>query len=166
MYSLRLWSVRHARGLKSLYYLLEGLFVRFDGLFRALGYQRLERPVALVEKTIKGALFDCRMCGQCVLSSTGMSCPMNCPKQLRNGPCGGVRDNGNCEVKPDMKCVWVQAYQGSERMPGGVAAMTQVQFAVDQRLQGQSSWLRVVRERAAAATPAAPGAEAPKGTRP
>jgi len=162
MYSLRLWSVRHARGLNSLYYLLEGLFVRFDGLFRALGYQRLERPVALVEKTIKGALFDCRMCGQCVLSSTGMSCP----KQLRNGPCGGVRDNGNCEVKPDMKCVWVQAYQGSERMPGGVAAMTQVQFAVDQRLQGQSSWLRVVRERAAAATPAAPGAEAPKGTRP
>nr|WP_245947992.1 methylenetetrahydrofolate reductase C-terminal domain-containing protein [Halomonas montanilacus] len=29
------------------------------------------------------------MCGQCILSSTGMSCPMNCPKSLRNGPCGG-----------------------------------------------------------------------------
>jgi hypothetical protein len=88
------------------------------------------------------------MCGQCVLSSTGMSCPMNCPKALRNGPCGGVRDNGNCEVKPDMKCVWVQAFRGSERIPGGVAAMAEVQFAVDQRLQGRSSWLRVAREKA------------------
>jgi hypothetical protein len=167
MYSLRLWSVRHARGLNSLYYLLEGLFVRCDRLFSALGYERLERPVVLVEKTIKGALFDCRMCGQCVLSSTGMSCPMNCPKQLRNGPCGGVRDNGNCEVKPDMKCVWVQAYLGSARIPGGVDAMREVQFAVDQRQQGKSSWLRVVRERAEAARPApAAAAAAPKVAKP
>ncbi len=74
--------------------------MRMHGLFRALGYERIERPVAAVEKAVKGVLFDCRMCGQCVLSSTGMSCPMNCPKTLRNGPCGGVRDNGNCEVKP------------------------------------------------------------------
>jgi hypothetical protein len=65
---------------------------------------------------------------------------------LRNGPCGGVRDDGTCEVKPDMKCVWVEAYRGSERIPGGVAAMTNVQHAVDQRLAGRSSWLRVVRE--------------------
>ena len=80
--------------------------------------QRLERPVAAVERGVKGLLFDCRMCGQCVLSSTGMSCPMNCPKQLRNGPCGGVRANGNCEVKPEMRCVWVEAWRGAERMPG------------------------------------------------
>ena len=26
------------------------------------------------------------MCGQCVLHSTGMTCPMTCPKTLRNGP--------------------------------------------------------------------------------
>ena len=76
-----------------------------------------------------------------------MSCPMNCPKTLRNGPCGGVRANGNCEVKPDMKCVWVEAYRGSVRIPGGVEAMSRVQFAVDQRGQGRSSWLRVVREK-------------------
>ena len=58
-------------------------------LFARIGWDRLERPVAGVEKLVKGALFDCRMCGQCALSSTGMSCPMNCPKGLRNGPCGG-----------------------------------------------------------------------------
>jgi hypothetical protein len=57
-----------------------------------------------------------------------------------------VRDDGTCEVKPDMKCVWVEAYRGSERIPGGVAAMRKVQLAVDQRLAGRSSWLRVVRE--------------------
>jgi hypothetical protein len=100
-----------------------------------------------VEKAVKGLLFDCRMCGQCVLSSTGMSCPMNCPKTLRNGPCGGVRSDECCEVKPDMKCVWVEAYRGSKRIAGGIEAMSTIQFAVDHRQQGRSSWLRVVRER-------------------
>jgi hypothetical protein len=87
------------------------------------------------------------MCGQCVLSSTGMSCPMNCPKNLRNGPCGGVRANGHCEVLPQMRCVWVEAVTGSGRIAGGRDAMRDVQHAVDRRLQGRSSWLRVVRER-------------------
>jgi hypothetical protein len=147
MHAARAWSVRHARGLNAFYQKFESLLMRLHGLFEALGYERIERPVANIEKVVKGLLFDCRMCGQCVLSSTGMSCPMNCPKTLRNGPCGGVRANGNCEVKPDMKCVWVEAYRGSERIPGGVEAMTKMQFAVDRRLQGRSSWLRVVREK-------------------
>jgi hypothetical protein len=114
-------------------------------VWKLLGYQRLERPVAAIERSVKGFLFDCKMCGQCVLSSTGMSCPMNCPKNLRNGPCGGVRANGHCEVKPDMKCVWVQAVAGSQRIPGGPEALAKVQTPVDRRLQGRSSWLRVVR---------------------
>ena len=38
--------------------------------------------------------------------------------------CGGVRADGNCEVKPDMRCVWVEAYHGSERIAGGVESMT------------------------------------------
>jgi hypothetical protein len=147
MYSVRLWSVRHARGLNAFYKGFEAVLVRLHPVFRALGYARIERPVAAVERSVKGLLFDCRMCGQCVLSSTGMSCPMNCPKNLRNGPCGGVRDNGNCEVKPEMRCVWVEAYRGSQRIPEGIAAMSNVQFAVDQRNQGRSSWLRVAREK-------------------
>jgi hypothetical protein len=147
MYAVRQWSVRHARGMNAFYRNFEALLLRLHPMFRAIGYERLERPVAAVEKVIKKTLFDCRMCGQCVLSSTGMSCPMNCPKTLRNGPCGGVRADGNCEVKPEMKCVWVEAYKGSERIPNGVAAMREVQFAVDQRQQGKSSWLRVVRDK-------------------
>ena len=153
MYAVRLWSVRHARGLNAFYRAFEGALVRLAPVFRAIGYERLERPVALVERSVKGLLFDCRMCGQCILSSTGMSCPMNCPKNLRNGPCGGVRANGNCEVKPEMKCVWRLAVEGSAKIPTGAEAIRQVQFAVDRRLTGKSSWLRVVRERTEAKAP-------------
>jgi hypothetical protein len=125
----------------------EAVLVALHPLWKLIGYQRLERPVAAVERGVKGLLFDCRMCGQCILSSTGMSCPMNCPKNLRNGPCGGVRADGHCEVHPEMKCVWLEAVIGSERIPGGREALGQVQVAVDRRLQGKSSWLRVVRQR-------------------
>jgi hypothetical protein len=148
MYSVRLWSVRHARGLDTFYRGFERALTALDPLFKRIGYQRLERPVAALERSVKGLLFDCRMCGQCILSSTGMSCPMNCPKSLRNGPCGGVRANGNCEVRPDMKCVWYLAVAGSARIPGGADALRRVQHAVDRRLTGHSSWLRVARERA------------------
>ena len=148
MYSVRLWSVRHARGLNSFYRGFERALTALHPLFERVGYQRLERPVAALERSVKGLMFDCRMCGQCILSSTGMSCPMNCPKSLRNGPCGGVRANGNCEVRPDMKCVWYLAVAGSARIPGGPEALSHVQHPVDRRLTGRSSWLRVARERA------------------
>ncbi len=139
--------MRHARGLSTLYRAVETVLVALHPLFRWIGYQRMERPMARVERSVKGFLFDCRMCGQCILSSTGMSCPMNCPKNLRNGPCGGVRANGHCEVRPEMKCVWVQAVAGAARIPGGARALQEVQPAVDRRLQGRSSWLRAVRQR-------------------
>lgn len=145
MMSVRLWSVRHARGLELLYRSLEAFFLRLEPLARRIGYDRLERPVAAVERQVKGLLFDCRMCGQCALSSTGMSCPMNCPKTLRNGPCGGIRANGNCEVRPEMPCVWALAWEGSQRMRGGDAIHV-VQFAIDHRRFGRSSWLAVMRE--------------------
>ena len=147
MYAVRRWSVRHARGLEIFYKGFERMMVALHPLWKAIGYQRLERPVAVVEKAVKGLLFDCQMCGQCALSSTGMSCSMNCPKTIRNGPCGGVRANGHCEVKPEMRCVWVEAFEGSQRMQAGREAIKVVQFAVDGRLKGSSSWLRVAREK-------------------
>ncbi|HYL03506.1 MAG TPA: methylenetetrahydrofolate reductase C-terminal domain-containing protein [Steroidobacteraceae bacterium] len=147
MYAVRAWSVRHARGMNAFYRLFEALLIALDPLWKLIGYRRLERPVALLERSVKGLLFDCRMCGQCILSATGMSCPMNCPKNLRNGPCGGVRADGHCEVRPEMRCVWVEAVLGAGRIPGGIEALRGVQAAVDRRLQGRSSWLRVVRQR-------------------
>ena len=148
MYTLRKWSVRNARLLELTYELVERVLLVCAPLLNRLGHSTLEKPVAAVEKVIKGALFDCQMCGQCVLSSTGMSCPMNCPKSIRNGPCGGVRADGYCEVKPEMRCVWVEGWQGTQHMNKG-GDISIVQFAIDHRLQGKSSWLRVVREKTA-----------------
>lgn len=145
MYKVRRWVVRHSRIFETLYRNFEPILVKLHPLWRRLGYARVEAPMRAVEKSVKGLLFDCQMCGQCVLSSTGMSCPMNCPKNLRNGPCGGVRSNGHCEVKPEMKCVWVEAWAGSRNMQAGERIQV-VQQPVDFRLKGTSSWLSVVRK--------------------
>jgi hypothetical protein len=155
-YTIRLWSVRHARFLERIYAAFSRVFLFLHPVWTAIGYSRAEVPVKFVERRVKGLLFDCRMCGQCILSSTGMSCPMNCPKRLRNGPCGGVRANGNCEVEPDMPCVWVQAWQGSQQMQGGEAILN-VQKPVNYALRETSAWLR-------ATSQAAAEAEAPKPT--
>jgi hypothetical protein len=156
MYAVRLWSVRHARLMERFYRMFEPALVMLGPVVARIGYGRLEKPVVAVERRVKGFLFDCQMCGQCVLSSTGMSCPMNCPKNLRNGPCGGVRADGNCEVKPEMKCVWVAAWEGAQRMSTGMVIVDR-QKAVDCSLKGTSSWLRVVREKTAPAKAAQPG---------
>ena len=147
-YTIRFWSVRHSRFLERVYAAFSRVFLFLHPVWSFVGYRRAEAPVKFVERRVKGLLFDCRMCGQCILSSTGMSCPMNCPKRLRNGPCGGVRANGNCEVEPDMPCVWVQAWEGSRRMQGGDAILA-VQKPVDHSLRETSAWLRATAEAAA-----------------
>src|SRR5258708_33804052 len=114
---MRRWSVRHARGLEAVYRVLERVFVALDPLWRRLGYQRIEAPVALLERVVKGFLFDCQMCGQCALSATGMSCSMTCPKNLRNGPCGGVAPSGKWEADPGGPCAGAPGFQGHRRMP-------------------------------------------------
>src|SRR5262249_7597323 len=139
---------------------LESSLLMLAPMLKKIGYARLEKPVAAVERTVKGFLFDCQMCGQCALSSTGMSCSMNCPKNLRNGPCGGVRENGHSEVKPEMKGVWVQAWEGSPHMAKGPAILD-VQKPVDNRLKGHSSWLKVVRDKTEPPPPP-PGKAPPK----
>jgi hypothetical protein len=147
-YTIRLWSVRHSRFLERLYTTFADLFLKLHPFWNWVGYGRAEAPVKFVEKRVKGLLFDCRMCGQCILSSTGMSCPMNCPKRLRNGPCGGVRADGTCEVEPNMPCVWVQAWAGSQQMKASDAILA-VQKPVDYSLRETSAWLRVTAEEAA-----------------
>jgi len=151
-YTMRLWSVRHSRFLEWFYARFADFFLLLHPVWNGIGYRRAEKPVKFVEKRVKGLMFDCRMCGQCILSSTGMSCPMNCPKQLRNGPCGGVRANGNCEVEPDMPCVWVKAWEGSRNMKKGDAILA-VQKPVDQSLRETSAWLRATAEAAARRQP-------------
>ena len=100
-----------------------------------------ERLLIPAEELSKGAIFNCRMCGQCVLHSTGMTCPMTCPKEMRNGPCGGVRLNGQCEVIPEMPCIWTQAWERSKRMPAYGGEILQVLPPLDRGLAGTSAWV-------------------------
>jgi len=76
---------------------------------------RFERFVSsamlTAENVVKIPLFRCQRCGECILSHTAFICSQRCPKRLRNGPCGGTRENGNCEVYPDRKCVWYRIYK-------------------------------------------------------
>ena len=67
------------------------------------------------ERALKGALWGCRMCGNCLLQETAFICPMECPKGLRNGPCGGSTPE-SCYVDPTRPCVWFKIYQRAEKM--------------------------------------------------
>jgi methylenetetrahydrofolate reductase (NADPH) len=64
-----------------------------------------------VERLTKSSLYACKDCGDCALFDTAYLCPVSqCPKDQRNGPCGGSYE-GWCEVYPGEKqCVWVRAY--------------------------------------------------------
>lgn len=69
---------------------------------------------------------------------------MNCPKALRNGPCGGVRPDGGCEIYPEMTCVWVRAWEGIQQMQAEDTIL-QVQAPIDHRRKGASAWLALLR---------------------
>lgn len=147
-YTVRRWCVRHAAFLEIFYNAFAHALLKLHWLWNFIGYSRVERPIVAVEKAVKGFMFDCRMCGQCMLSDSGMSCPMNCPKGLRNGPCGGVRANGHCEVEPDMPCVWVEAWKGSQTMRAKDNIL-QIQRPLNFSYSGSSAWLRVTARKAA-----------------
>lgn len=98
-----------------------------------------------IEAVIKKPLFGCQECGQCLLHENGFVCPMRCPKNLRNGPCGGVRANGHCEVFPDRWCVWYRAYYQSQKLPIFREHMYETHRPVNWQLyQSSSSWINML----------------------
>ncbi|HAY40802.1 MAG TPA: hypothetical protein DCX64_00880 [Gammaproteobacteria bacterium] len=145
MYKARLFASKHARGYEITYNFLSPIIIKTLKAIQVISKSRLDVPITWLEKQIKGFLFDCQMCGNCILSSTGMTCPMNCPKTLRNGPCGGVLNNGNCEVNPEMQCVWVNAWRGSRKMKNSIE-IQQIQFAVNHEKRGSSAWISLAKE--------------------
>jgi methylenetetrahydrofolate reductase (NADPH) len=70
-----------------------------------------EKPYHFIEHITKTMLYDCKDCGDCALPDLAYVCPMSqCPKNIRNGACGGSYD-GWCEVYPGKKkCAYVRAY--------------------------------------------------------
>jgi hypothetical protein len=100
----------------------------------------LYKAFTWMEQKTKSSLFGCRMCAQCALPTTAYACPQSCPKQLRNGPCGGAMPDGGCEVFPEMPCVWVTAYERADEA-GHLHDLRRLVRPIDHRLWGQSSWV-------------------------
>jgi methylenetetrahydrofolate reductase (NADPH) len=85
---------------------------RWQPAFYPFRHEKFSRRIlAKTELLIKGPLFGCRMCGNCLLQETAFICPMECPKGMRNGPCGGVTPEKNCYVDETRKCVWYAIYK-------------------------------------------------------
>ena len=71
-----------------------------------------DRALQVLEYSVKGPLFGCRMCGNCLLQETAFICPMECPKGLRNGPCGGSTSE-YCYIDKTRPCIWYKIYERS-----------------------------------------------------
>ncbi|MFO1114541.1 MAG: methylenetetrahydrofolate reductase C-terminal domain-containing protein [Beijerinckiaceae bacterium] len=153
MRAVRQWSVRRAAGLERLY----KAFARWAPLLGPaatyIGPERAERLLSPIERHAKGFMFDCRMCGTCVLRKTGMACPTNCGKAMRNGPCGGVRADGGCEIDAGMRCVWLEAMDGAARIKDGAQ---QALPPIDFSRTGRSTWIKVIEGAPAPAQPSPP----------
>jgi hypothetical protein len=96
------------------------------------------------ELAVKKPLFGCQACGNCVLGSMEYVCPQTCPKQLRNGPCGGTQQ-GRCEVV-DKPCIWVAVYErakAADRLEGLKVYIP----PPDRELTGTSSWINYFLDR-------------------
>lgn len=74
-------------------------------------WSRLLAPSALYRKATLG----CVGCGDCVQDHLNYAgCSMyHCYKELRNGPCGGSRVDGNCEAHAESPCIWNLVYQST-----------------------------------------------------
>lgn len=103
----------------------------------------LDRVVETIELTVKGPLFGCRMCGNCLLQETAFICPMECPKGLRNGPCGGSTPE-HCYVDTSRPCIWYKIYERAEKM-GREEKLLEVLPPLDWEKVGTDSWMDVYR---------------------
>jgi methylenetetrahydrofolate reductase (NADPH) len=107
----------------------------------------LRAGLCLVENVSKSLLFNCQKCGDCALEEMAYLCPESqCPKYLRNGPCGGS-DKARCEVRKDRLCVWVKVY---DRLKTHNEESRLKSHCVPPRnwaLNGTSSWLNFYGDR-------------------
>ncbi|MFQ3550071.1 MAG: methylenetetrahydrofolate reductase C-terminal domain-containing protein [Armatimonadota bacterium] len=105
-------------------------------------HPRLSSCISACEHAVKKPIFGCKNCGQCVLSYNAFVCCMRCPKEIRNGPCGGTRPDGHCEVYPERKCIWYLINQRSKKF-GMQKKLRKYHIPVDRRLHETSAWLNM-----------------------
>jgi hypothetical protein len=69
---------------------------------------------------------------------------MRCPKNLRNGPCGGVRSNGGCEVHANRPCTWMLGINRAPLLLDWSEEIHLLQPPVNWRLRNSSSWINLL----------------------
>ena len=88
----------------------------------------------------------CAACGDCVLGETFGLCPVaRCAKSLMNGPCGGTRKDGKCEVDENTDCVWSLIVERA-RQRGSLDSLSQVHGPKDWSNSRHGGPTRIVRE--------------------
>jgi methylenetetrahydrofolate reductase (NADPH) len=102
------------------------------------------RLLAQIERWVKGPLFGCRMCGNCLLQETAFICPMECPKGARNGPCGGSTQE-HCYVDETRPCIWYRIYDRAFKM-GREEMLLEVLPPIDWDKAGTETWGDVARQ--------------------
>ncbi len=118
---------------------------RWQPPFMAFKREKFSRRfLASIEKVVKGPLFGCRMCGNCLLQETAFICPMECPKGVRNGPCGGSTQE-KCYVDETRPCMWYQIYDRAFRM-GRQEMLLEVLPPLDWDKAGTETWGDVARQ--------------------
>jgi 5,10-methylenetetrahydrofolate reductase len=103
-----------------------------------------KRSLAFIERVVKGPLFGCRMCGNCLLQETAFICPMECPKGARNGPCGGSTE-AHCYVDETRPCIWYEIYERAFKM-GRQEMLLEVMPPLDWDKVGTETWGDVARQ--------------------
>ncbi len=102
-----------------------------------------KRALRSFERWTKGPMFGCRMCGNCLLQETAFICPMECPKGMRNGPCGGSTPE-RCYVDETRPCIWYKIYERSFKM-GREKMLLEVLPPLDWDKVGTETWGDVAR---------------------
>jgi methylenetetrahydrofolate reductase (NADPH) len=98
----------------------------------------ISRGVERFEFAIKSPLFGCQTCGNCVLGQMEYVCPQTCPKNMRNGPCGGTK-SGQCEVV-DRPCIWTAVFERA-KSAGRLEDLKVYIPPPTRALKGTSSWV-------------------------
>jgi methylenetetrahydrofolate reductase (NADPH) len=105
-------------------------------------HKALKNIFSWFEYVTKTSLYGCQNCGDCALFDVAYLCPVSqCPKNQRNGPCGGSY-NGWCEVYPnERKCIWVKAYRRLKSQHQEDSIGDNIIPPCDWALWESSSWL-------------------------
>jgi methylenetetrahydrofolate reductase (NADH) len=102
------------------------------------------RALETLELAVKGPIWGCRMCGNCLLQETAFICPMECPKGVRNGPCGGSTE-AHCYVDETRPCIWYRIYDRAFQL-GREEMLLEVLPPLDWDKVGGETWGDVMRQ--------------------